>query len=80
MAVGKKRDLIKEQKRLLIFQGVEKLKIMGFSNVTIANILTNDIYHLYFLNFLNNMSNPKNEKESIAIKELRPLITRLFRF
>lgn len=77
MAVGKKRDLIKDQKRLPIFQGVEKLKIMGFSNITIANSLTDDIYHLYFLN---NMSNSKNEKESMVIKELRSLITKLFRF
>ena len=77
--VEKKKDFIKDQKGLLILQDVEKLKIMGFTNVTMDNIVTDGIYHLYFLNFLNNMSNSKNEEERIAIKELRFLITKLFR-
>lgn len=76
--MSKKLDLIKKQKESLILQGVEKLKIMGFTNVTTDNILTDEIYHLYFLSFLNNISNPKNDDEIIAIKELRTLINKLF--
>ena len=78
MAMGKKLDFTKKQKESLILQGVEKLKIMGFTNVTTDNILTDEIYHLYFLSFLNNISNPINDDEIIAIKELRALITKLF--
>jgi len=75
--MSKKLDLIKKQKESLILQGVEKLKIMGFTNVTIHNIMTDEIYYLYFLSFLNNISNPMNNDEIIAIKELKSRITQL---
>lgn len=68
---------LEKSKEALLEQGVEKLKIMGFTKVTIDNILTDEIYHLLFLNFLNTISNPKNDVEIIAIKELKLLITKL---
>ena len=68
---------IKKNKKELLIQGVEKLKIIGFENVTILNILTDDIYQLYFLSFLKNRSNPISKDEVIAIKELKLFVTRL---
>ncbi|MFD2915663.1 hypothetical protein [Psychroserpens luteus] len=68
---------IQKSKKELLIQGVEKLKIIGFENVTILNILTDDIYQLYFLSFLKNRSNPINKDEIIAIKELKLFVTRL---
>jgi len=58
-------------------QGVEKLKILGFSNATTHTILTDEIYQLYFLSFLDNISFPKIDDEIIAIKELKLVITKL---
>ena len=71
-------NLIKKSKEALLEQGVEKLKIMGFPNVTLHNILTDDIYQLYFLSILKNSSNPQNKSELLAIKELKTLIKKLF--
>ncbi|TYC17810.1 hypothetical protein ES677_00070 [Bizionia gelidisalsuginis] len=76
MAMNKNLDVIKTQKESLVLRGVEKLKIIGFTNVTIPTILTDEIYLLYFLSFLNKISNSKNEDEIIAIKELKTLITK----
>ncbi|MGM0407598.1 MAG: hypothetical protein ACQEWD_08255 [Bacteroidota bacterium] len=76
--MSNKLDRIKKQKEFLILQGVEKLKIMGFNNVTVNNILTDEIYHLYFLSFLNNTFHSGNYDEIIAIKELKSLILELF--
>lgn len=68
---------IQNSKKELLIQGVEKLKIIGFENVTILNILTDDIYQLYFLSFLKNRSNSISKDEIIAIKELKLLVTKL---
>ncbi|TYB77509.1 hypothetical protein ES676_04240 [Bizionia saleffrena] len=76
MAMNKNLEVIKTQKESLVLRGVEKLKIIGFTNVTIPTILTDEIYLLYFLSFLNKISNSKNEDEIIAIKELKTLITK----
>ncbi|MFO7719347.1 MAG: hypothetical protein R6W85_02765 [Gillisia sp.] len=76
--MNKKSALIKKQKESLLLQGVEKLKIMGFSNVTTDNILTDEIYQLYFLKFLNTIFSSKNNDENSAIKELKSLIIELF--
>lgn len=77
IAMSENLDFIKKQKESLVLQGVEKLKIIGFANATIHNILTDEIYQLYFLSFLKNISNPKTYDEIIAIKELKSLITQL---
>jgi hypothetical protein len=68
---------IQKSKEVLQVQGLEKLKIIGFTNVTKDNILTDEIYQLYFLRFLNNIPNPKNADEIMAISELKSLITKL---
>jgi len=70
---------LEKSKEALLEQGVEKLKIMGFTKVTIDNILTDEIYHLLFLNFLNTISNPKNNDDIIAKRELKSLITKLLK-
>lgn len=77
IAMSKNVNDVKKQKELLIMEGAEKLKIIGFSNVTIHNILTDDIYQLYFLSFLKNRTNPKTDDEIIAIKELKSFINKL---
>ncbi len=74
----KKSDFSKKQKESLLLHGVEKLKIIGFNNVTVQNILTDEIYQFYFLNFLKNICSPKNNDELIAIKELKAHIINLF--
>ncbi|GGG43859.1 hypothetical protein [Bizionia arctica] len=71
-------NLIQKSKEELLVQGVEKLKIIGFANVNLDNILTDDIYQLYFLSFLKNRSNPQNDDEILAIKELKSLINKQF--
>jgi hypothetical protein len=76
--MNKQLNQIQKSKESLLVQGVEKLKIIGFNNVTTQNILTDDIYQLYFLSFLKTRSNPNNVEEIIAIKELKLLITQLF--
>ena len=79
IAMTKELNLIEKQKESLLFHGVEKLKIMGFTNVTKNNILTDEVYQLYFLNFLNKIHNPKNDDDYIAIKELKSHITKQFK-
>lgn len=71
------KNNLQKCKEALLEQGVEKLKIIGFTNVTMHNILTDDIYQLYLLSFLKNISNPKSYDEIIAIKELKSLINQL---
>lgn len=71
------KNNLQKCKEALLKQGVEKLKIIGFANVTMHNILTDEIYQLYLLNFLKNISNPKSYDEIIAIKELKSLINQL---
>jgi len=44
-----------------------KLKIIGFANVTIHNILTEEIYIL-LPSYLKKLSDPKNDNEIIANK------------
>lgn|GEM_PF-1341126 len=75
IAMTKDLNLIQKTKEALLIQGVEKLKIIGFTNVTIHNILTEEIYILYFSSYLKKISDPKNDNEIIAIKELKSLIT-----
>lgn len=75
--MNEQENHIQKSKKELLIQGVEKLKIIGFENVTILNILTDDIYQLYFLSFLKNRSNPISKDEIIAIKELKLFVTRL---
>ncbi len=77
IAMNKKLNHNQKSKDSLIVQGVEKLKILGFSNATTHTILTDDIYQLYFLSFLNNISKPKNEEEIMAIKELKSFLIKL---
>lgn len=77
IAMTKQLNHIQKSKEVLLAQGVKKLKIIGFNNVTKDNILTDEIYHLYFLHFLNDISNPENDDEFIAIKELKLIITKL---
>lgn len=76
--MDKQLSNLEKSKEALLERGVEKLKIMGFTNVTIDNILIDEIYIFYFLSFLKNISNPKNDEEIIAIKELKLGITKLF--
>ncbi|MDW5290208.1 hypothetical protein [Formosa sp. PL04] len=78
IAMNKHISLIQESKEMLLQQGVEKLKIIGFANVNLDNIMTDDIYQLYFLSFLKNSSSPQNKNELLAIKELKALINKLF--
>lgn len=77
IVMNEQENHIQKSKKELLIQGVEKLKIIGFENVTILNILTDDIYQLYFLSFLKNRSNPISKDEIIAIKELKLFVTRL---
>jgi hypothetical protein len=77
IVMDEQENHIQKSKKELLIQGVEKLKIIGFENVTILNILTDDIYQLYFLSFLKNRSNPISKDEIIAIKELKLFVTRL---
>ena len=76
IAMNKNLNHIQKTKEALLIQGVEKLKIIGFANVTIHNILTEEIYILYFSSYLKKISDPKNDNEIIAIKELKSLITK----
>ena len=77
IAMNKHLNYLQKSKEALLEQGVEKLKIIGFANVTTHNILSDEIYQLYFLSFLKNIYNPKNDNEIIAINELKSLITQL---
>jgi len=77
IAMNKNLNHLQKSKEALLVQGVEKLKIIGFANVTIHNILTDEIHQLYLLSFLKNRSNPKTYDEIIAIKELKSLIAKL---
>lgn len=77
IVVNKNLDHIQKSKKALLLQGIEKLKTIGFTNVTVHNILTDEIYQLYFLSFLNNISNPKKEDEIIAQKVLKSFIAKL---
>lgn len=77
IAMIKHSNHIQKSKEALLIQGVEKIKIIGFTNITLQNILTDEIYILYFLSFLKNISIPKNDDEVIAIKELKSFITKL---
>jgi hypothetical protein len=77
IAMIKHLNHIQKSKEALLIQGVEKLKIIGFTNVTIQNLLTDEIYILYFLSFLKNLCNPRNDDEIIAIKELKSFISKL---
>ena len=79
IAMNKNINNLQKSKEALLEQGVEKLKIIGFTNVTIHNILTDEIYQLYLLSFLKNISNPKTYDEIIAIKELKSLIAKLLK-
>ncbi|MCK0144938.1 hypothetical protein MWU78_04665 [Arenibacter sp. F26102] len=74
--MNKDLDHIQKTKEDLLIQGVEKLKIIGFTNVTVHNILTEEIYILYFSTYLKKISDPKNDNEIIAIKELKSFITK----
>lgn len=74
----KKLKFLKKQKESLLLHGVEKLKIIGFTNVTRKNILTDEIYQFYFLNFLKNICSPNTNDEISAIKELKTHIINLF--
>lgn len=74
--MNKNLNHIQKTKEALLIQGVEKLKIIGFDNVTIHNILTEEIYILYFSSYLKKISDPKNDNEIIAIKELKSFITK----
>ncbi|RAJ15719.1 hypothetical protein [Arenibacter echinorum] len=76
IAMNKNLNHIQKTKEALLIQGVEKLKIIGFDNVTIHNILTEEIYILYFSSYLKKISDPKNDNEIIAIKELKSFITK----
>lgn len=76
--MNKNSNSLLKNKEALLKQGVNKLKILGFNNVNVHNILIDEIYQLYFLSFLKNISYSKNEDEIIAIKELELLITTLF--
>ncbi|GHC53797.1 hypothetical protein [Ulvibacter litoralis] len=71
-------DSVSKQKEVLVAQGVEKLKILGFSKVTIHTILKDEMYQLYFLSFLNSKSNCNNN-EIIAINELKALILKVLK-
>ncbi|WP_157941138.1 MULTISPECIES: hypothetical protein [Arenibacter] len=74
--MNKNLNHIQKTKEALLIQGVEKLKIIGFANVTIHNILTEEIYILYFSSYLKKISDPKNDNEIIAINELKSFITK----
>ncbi|MCM4169851.1 hypothetical protein DHD32_00035 [Arenibacter sp. TNZ] len=76
IAMNKNLNHIQKTKEALLIQGVEKLKIIGFANVTIHNILTEEIYILYFSSYLKKISDPKNDNEIIAINELKSFITK----
>lgn len=78
ITMNKNLNHLQKSKEALLVQGVEKLKIIGFANVTIHTILTDEVYQLYFLSFLKNISKYKNNDEIIAIKELKSLINQLF--
>lgn len=77
IVMNKNLNHIQKSKEALLVQGVEKLKIIGFANVTKHNILTDEVYQLYFLSFLQNISKYKNNDEIIVIKELKSLINQL---
>ena len=77
IAMNRKLNHNQKSKDSLLVQGVEKLKILGFTNATTNTILTDDIYQLYFLSFLNNISKPNNEEEIMAIKELKSFLIKL---
>ncbi len=64
-------DLVIRKKTYLVEQGIKKLKIIGFTNVTKDNILTDEIYQLYFLGFINSLPVYKKQDEIKAIDELR---------
>ncbi|MGZ0017544.1 hypothetical protein [Yeosuana sp. AK3] len=78
IAMTKKSNFLKKQKESLILHGVKKLKIIGFSNVTKHNILTDEMYQRYFLNFLKKICSTKRKDEISAIKELKAHIMNLF--
>ena len=79
ITMNKNLNHLQKSKESLLAQGVEKLKIIGFSNVTIHTILTDEVYRLYFLSFLKNLPKYKNNDEIIVIKELKSFINQLLK-
>lgn len=60
----------KDIKLILLSSGVKNLKEFGYSEVTIENILTDDVYSQFFSSMLNdNLGNGKQIDE--AINELQ---------
>ncbi len=53
----------------LINVGIEKLKNLGFINVTKSNILQDEVYVYHFKIFMNSLKG-QNEDMDMAIKEL----------
>lgn len=50
----------------LIEQGVKRLKLFGFTNVTVENIMEDEVYRLYFERILNsNLGNQPAIDEKI---------------
>ncbi|MCK0156531.1 hypothetical protein MWU65_05030 [Cellulophaga sp. F20128] len=77
--MDKQLKRIQKSKELLLVQGVKKLQIIGFTNVTMHNILTDETYRIYFLSFLKNRSISKTDDEINAIKELKSFIAKLLK-
>lgn len=58
----------------LLKKGVRKLKILGFSHVTVQTILSNEIYRLYFLKFLHERELLGDTNEAISALRVRKIV------
>lgn len=58
----------------LLRKGVRKLRILGFSHVTLQTILSNEMYRLYFIKFLHERELSGNADEATNALRVRKIV------